>query len=42
MTAEDLAIAVWVEPRYKAEVSFLEWTRGGSLRHARIKQIPAE
>ena len=39
MTAEELALTVWVEPRYKAEVSFLEWTKGGFLRHAKVKRV---
>ena len=39
MTEEELALTVWVEPLYKAEVSFLEWTRGGFLRHAQVRRI---
>ena len=39
MTAEELASALWVEPRYRAEVSFLEWTKGGFLRHAKVKRV---
>jgi len=39
MTSEELALTVWVEPRYRAEVSFLEWTKGGSLRHAKVKRL---
>ena len=38
MTAEELALTIWVEPRYKAEVTFLEWTKGGFLRHAKVKR----
>jgi hypothetical protein len=30
---------VRVTPRYRAEVSFLEWTRGGFLRHAKVKAL---
>jgi len=26
----------WVEPRYVVQVSFLEWTDDGKLRHGRI------
>jgi bifunctional non-homologous end joining protein LigD len=39
MTPEELALTVWVEPRYRAEVSFLEWTKGGFLRHAKVKRV---
>jgi bifunctional non-homologous end joining protein LigD len=39
MTEEEKAVAVWVKPKYKAEVRFLEWTKGGSLRHAQVKQL---
>jgi hypothetical protein len=33
------AIAIWLKPQYKAEVTFLEWTQGGFLGHAQIKQV---
>jgi bifunctional non-homologous end joining protein LigD len=39
MTEEEKAVAVWVKPKYKAEVRFLEWTKGGSLRHAQVKEV---
>jgi DNA ligase D-like protein (predicted ligase) len=39
MTPEELALTVWVKPRLKAEVSFLEWTKGGFLRHAKVKKV---
>jgi hypothetical protein len=39
MTAEEKEAAIWVEPKYKAEVTFLESTRGGFLRHAQVKQL---
>ena len=39
MTAEELASAVWAKPGFKAEVSFLEWTKGGFLRHAKVKRV---
>ena len=39
MTAEELARTVWVKPGLKAEVSFLEWTKGGFLRHAKVKRL---
>ena len=34
ITAEDMKSLHWVRPRLVAEVSFVEWTRDGSLRHA--------
>jgi bifunctional non-homologous end joining protein LigD len=34
ITAEEMDRLVWVKPKLVAEVSFTEWTRDGSLRHA--------
>jgi len=34
ITAEEMDALVWVKPKLVAEVSFTEWTRDGSLRHA--------
>jgi DNA ligase D-like protein (predicted ligase) len=34
ITAEEMRLLRWVEPRLVVEVSFTEWTRDGSLRHA--------
>ena len=34
ITAEEMKALRWVKPRLVAEVSFTEWTRDGSLRHA--------
>jgi bifunctional non-homologous end joining protein LigD len=34
ITAEDMGALRWVKPRRVAEISFAEWTRDGSLRHA--------
>lgn len=34
VTAEDMKALRWVKPVQVAEVSFAEWTRDGSLRHA--------
>jgi DNA ligase D-like protein (predicted ligase) len=34
ITAEEMASLVWVTPSTVVEVSFAEWTRDGSLRHA--------
>jgi len=34
VTAEEMTMLRWVKPRQVAEVSFAEWTRDGSLRHA--------
>ena len=39
MTAQELSVAVWVKPHHTAEVNFLEWTRGGFLRHAQVKAL---
>jgi ATP-dependent DNA ligase len=33
ITADDMAVLRWVKPRIVAEVSFVEWTRDGLLRH---------
>jgi ATP-dependent DNA ligase len=33
ITAEDMAALRWVKPKIVAEVSFVEWTRDGLLRH---------
>jgi bifunctional non-homologous end joining protein LigD len=34
ITAEEMVLLRWVRPRLVVEVSFTEWTRDGSLRHA--------
>jgi bifunctional non-homologous end joining protein LigD len=34
VTADEMQALRWVKPRQVAEVSFAEWTRDGSLRHA--------
>jgi DNA ligase D-like protein (predicted ligase) len=34
ITTEEMAALVWVKPSLVADVSFAEWTRDGSLRHA--------
>jgi bifunctional non-homologous end joining protein LigD len=34
ITAADMLTLSWVKPRLVAEVTFTEWTAGGSLRHA--------
>jgi bifunctional non-homologous end joining protein LigD len=33
ITAEDMTALRWVKPRIVVEVSFVEWTRDGLLRH---------
>ena len=33
ITAEDMTALRWVKPKIVAEVSFVEWTRDGLLRH---------
>ena len=32
-TAEDMTALLWVNPKIVVEVSFVEWTRDGLLRH---------
>jgi bifunctional non-homologous end joining protein LigD len=34
ITAEEMLELTWVKPKLVAEISFTEWTRDGSLRHA--------
>jgi len=34
ITAEEMRVLRWVRPKLVVEVSFAEWTRDGSLRHA--------
>lgn len=34
VTADDMPALTWVTPRLVVQVSFVEWTRGGALRHA--------
>jgi len=34
ITAEEMSVIHWLKPTLVAEVSFAEWTRDGSLRHA--------
>jgi bifunctional non-homologous end joining protein LigD len=36
ITEEEMTKLRWVEPRHVVEVSFVEWTRDGSLRHAQF------
>jgi ATP-dependent DNA ligase len=36
LTAEDMAKCVWAKPKLVVQVSFVEWTKGGHLRHARF------
>ena len=33
ITAEDMTVLRWVKPKIVIEVSFVEWTRDGLLRH---------
>lgn len=39
VTAEDMAKLRWVRPRLVIEVSFVEWTRDGALRHSEFVAI---
>jgi bifunctional non-homologous end joining protein LigD len=36
ITAEDMASLCWVKPIVVVEVSFVEWTRDGLLRHSQF------
>jgi bifunctional non-homologous end joining protein LigD len=36
VTLEDMAKLLWVKPRVVIEVSFVEWTRDGALRHSQF------
>ena len=42
ITAEEMTQLVWVKPQRVAEVSFAEWTRDGSLRHASFLGLRAD
>jgi bifunctional non-homologous end joining protein LigD len=47
VTAEDMTKLRWVKPRVVVEVSFVEWTRDGALRHSefvgiRDDKLPAD
>jgi len=39
VTAEDMRKLRWVKPRLVVEVSFVEWTRDGALRHSEFVAI---
>jgi bifunctional non-homologous end joining protein LigD len=39
ITAEDMTSLRWVKPRVVVEVSFVEWTRDGLLRHSEFVGI---
>jgi bifunctional non-homologous end joining protein LigD len=39
VTAEDMTKLRWVKPRLVVEVSFVEWTRDGALRHSQFVAI---
>ena len=39
MTEQQRNSARWVRPKFTADVRFLEWTRGGYLRHAQVKAL---
>src|SRR5207244_12512662 len=36
ITAEEMTAIQWLKPQLMAEISFVEWTRDGNLRHARF------
>ena len=39
ITEEEMTKLRWLEPRHVVEVSFVEWTRGGHLRHAQFAGV---
>lgn len=39
ITAEQMKELRWVMPRIVAQISFVEWTRGGNLRHGTFKAV---
>jgi bifunctional non-homologous end joining protein LigD len=42
ITADEMTALRWVKPKLVAEVSFAEWTRDGSLRHAAFIGLRAD
>ena len=42
VTAEDMRKLRWVKPRLVVEVSFVEWTRDGALRHSQFIAIRSD
>jgi bifunctional non-homologous end joining protein LigD len=39
ITAGEMALLTWVEPRLVVEIAFTEWTAGGNLRHASFEGV---
>jgi bifunctional non-homologous end joining protein LigD len=39
ISAEDMAALRWVKPKIVVEVSFVEWTRDGLLRHPEFLEV---
>ena len=42
ITAEDMTVLRWVKPALVAEVSFVEWTRDGLLRHPEFVAVRSD
>jgi bifunctional non-homologous end joining protein LigD len=42
VSAEDMAKLRWVKPRVVVEVSFVEWTREGALRHSQFVALRSD
>jgi ATP-dependent DNA ligase len=36
LTAEDMKKCVWLKPKLVVQISFVEWTENGHLRHAKF------
>jgi bifunctional non-homologous end joining protein LigD len=39
ITAEEMRLLTWVEPRLVVEIAFTEWTAGSNLRHASFEGV---
>ena len=39
LTAERMKDVVWVRPERQVEVEYVEWTRGGHLRHPKFRRL---
>ena len=42
ITAEDMTALRWVKPKIVVEVSFVEWTRDGLLRHTEFVGVRSD
>jgi ATP-dependent DNA ligase len=42
ITAEDMKALRWVRPKIVVEVSLVEWTRDGALRHSEFVAVRSD